>query len=334
MKGAAYPEENCKRLSDFSDSDTAANVFSLSWTEDCSEILRMRDALWHGRPIVINEVFNRNFYNELREQFQEAKGWFKAGAPVQIRNAIFNMDVDDLCGLLFSNSHEAGKVFEFSSYFMGDELADRELPNLARLRSIFKEPGTTNFIEYLIDIPRWAERLGLEGILDHLSFAGAGPYEFKKDDYYSLHNDWGRNRAVSFTVYLTEDVPWTSRGGRFGWCGADGTGVNSEDIYGSLNRSTVQWIPPSPNKMILFRIASDSMHFVEKVMEEPRTPRYSIQAHFRFPKGFDGNDMSMDPWHRQVVQNMAPLEVPLKFRVGKMKMSSQIKDSTQIHQEL
>jgi len=240
MKGAAYLEENCKKLSDFTGWDTAASIFSSSWTEDCSEILRMRDALWQGRPIVINEVFNRNFYNELREQFKEATGWFKVGAPVVIRNAIFNTDVEDLCGLLFTNSHAAGKQFEFSSNYMEDELAGREIPNLARLRSIFKEPGTTAFIEYLIDIPRWAERLGLEGILDHLRFEGAGPFQFKKDDYYSLHNDWNKQRAVSFTFYITEDVPWTSKGGRFGWCGADGTGVNSVDKYGSLNSSTVQ----------------------------------------------------------------------------------------------
>jgi len=334
VKGAAYPEENCKRLSDFSGKDTAANVFSSSWTEDCSEILRMRDALWQGRPIVISEVFDRNFYNELREQFKVASGWFKVGAPVQIRNGIFGIDGDELCGLLWSNSHAAGKKFEFSSNYIDEDAVEWEIPNLWRLRSIFKEPGTTAFIEYLIDIPRWAEKLGLEGILDHLSFQSAGPFQFKKNDYYSLHNDWNRNRAVSFTFYITEDVPWTSRGGRFGWCGSDGTGVNSVNTYGSLNSSTVQWIPPSPNKMILFRIAADSLHFVEKVMEKPNFPRYSIQARYEFPEGFKGNDVSMDPWHSQVVQNMAPLEVPSKVRYGKMKMSSQIKDSTEGHQEL
>jgi len=76
------------------------------------------------------------------------------------------------------------------------------------------------------------------------------------------------------------------------------------------------------------------MHFVEKVMEIPSTPRYSIQARYGLPKSVDGKDKSMDPWHSQVVQNMAPLEVPLKVRYGKMKMKPKIKNFSEEHQEL
>jgi len=334
VNGVGYSQETCKKISDFGGEDLATNVFSSSWTEDCSEILRIRDALWEGRPVVISEALDRNFYIELREQFKAAKGWFKVGAPVQIRNAIFDTDADDLCGLLYSNSHAAGKPFEFSSNYIGDDGVDRELPNLAELDNVMNDPAITAFVEYLIDIPRWSERLGLERELDHLLFEGAGPFNFRKDDYYSLHNDWNKNRAVSFTLYITEDVSWTSKGGRFGWCGADGTGVNSENVFGSLNSSTVQWIPPASNKMILFRIAMDSMHFVEKVMEEPTTPRFSVQARYGFPNGFKGNDKPMDPWHKQVVQNMVPLEVPFKVRIGKMKTGPQMENSAPDHNEL
>jgi len=334
IQGVVYSEWQCKRLSDFGGLDSAATILSPHWTEDCREILRIRAALWEGRPIVVSETLNAEFYKELRMQYKAAKGWFRVGAPVQINNSVFDTDADDLCNHLYLNSQAVRKVFEFSSNYMGPEGMKKELPNLQKLFNLFKEPAMTGFMEYLVDLPRWAKMLSLEEELDHLVFEGAGPFYFKKDDYYSLHNDWNDNRAISFTFYITEDKPWTSRGGRFGWCGSDGSGINSEEVYGRVESSAVQWIPPSSNKMILFRIALDSLHFVEKVIEEPSHPRFSIQARYKFPKNFNGNDKLMDPWHRKVTQNVAPLEVPFKVRYGKMKMRSQMKPSAQEYEEL
>ena len=256
------------------------------WARDPRRVNAARKAIRGGRAVVIQGAFNTSLASAMRNELA-AMQWGRDDrstsaadlpAPSLFLNAPIAPEFREKSACLSIMARTEGRPFFFSHQQLLSEGATAQWPS---------DSATLRFSEALLssELRDWVETTLFDG--SELGDTGTAVRLMTPGDMYGPHTDATDHPAgLSMSAYFGSPTWQKEFGGRFVWC--------TNSLNGNFGGA--EYVLPSFNTAILFRVAADTVHFVEPVAAGAPRDRFSWQAWWN-QAGSDGTQQTSDRAH-------------------------------------
>eukprot|EP00747_Dinoflagellata_sp_TGD_P116695 gnl/TRDRNA2_/TRDRNA2_172444_c0_seq6.p1 gnl/TRDRNA2_/TRDRNA2_172444_c0~~gnl/TRDRNA2_/TRDRNA2_172444_c0_seq6.p1 ORF type:complete len:367 (+),score=41.02 gnl/TRDRNA2_/TRDRNA2_172444_c0_seq6:87-1187(+) len=120
-------------------------------------------------------------------------------------------------------------------------------------------------------------------------------HHFFEGDFFALHSDASRNRALSVTVHMTKHPNKMKDGGEYLWCGERLKGMGHKETFVPTLWPDARLFRPGFNRALLFKVHDKSNHAVLPVRKGATVLRRSVQWWYMYPEGGSPSNFHTSP---------------------------------------
>lgn len=297
-------------------------VLNKAWADNRTLLQAIRDSLEVGRPVVIEDFLLPEVAEALYLTFdslasQQTDDHNSTGYPFEFVSqgpwekiprgwTVGSQPPSGLCQRVAKSRPEHhGGSFVQANHKLAEVGEQGEI--MGAFQTEMERPGPRRLWAGLVGLPQRAA-----------DFAGQWSW-FRKDDFYSIHEDSEPFRYLAITLQLTRDWPVVDGGGENVWCGPKG---GSTDITTFIEGSKMTYardgtaLPPGFNRALVFPVSQKSSHAVAPVLTD-HGRRFTIQGWYN-QYGAQSNDReamtSMMAWSKHWEDAFEGLQPPIFLR--------------------
>jgi hypothetical protein len=240
------------------------------WVQDPDTLRTIRAALQTGRPVLVPSAYQPQVFEALRAEFTAAEYIRSELASTKEKMQKLGtkpfFHSSNVCHAVHAMNGGMLLLQRAGKFFFSHQVPTSydTFSETQRVSAMLASPEVNRWISWL---------LGMEEE-ESIGSATFGVRRFDQGDAYGAHNDDtdGRIGGLSLTSYVTApDEAWAANananswGGNFVWC---------------ADTANPEFIAPSANTLLLFRVEDTSWHHVQPLMPGA-PPRYVFQGWWR-----------------------------------------------------